>query len=374
MAASRSSKTLVIGDWDADGVIAAAEVVYSQEILGVFPDRCKCGVEAVPASPRTLAPVLEKLKDSCWDNVVILDIPYTDEVAKALADFVQQQRSKGCQAKVYYFDHHNVTIERSHEIEAGLQGLPFVGVSSTSVLVRAFLESQGAKLSQRLKELVMAAAVLEGGGGLTKALKQKGPTVPEGVIKMVASISKALNQTKDPEMWKRYVRWAASILPFEIAVGEASNPLSQGLSISEESDREVKQAAIELAMSAKNVGPIKLVDARGKWNKSGSSALASAIYKMTRTTTALLVTKSDGATLLIIRSGRGEAMKLAEELYKSGLALDVGGHHNIASVRLRDGIAVSQLEDALRRAVLNMAKTSARKTPDDSGPAPSKDA
>ena len=366
MSEAKGPRTLVVGDWDADGVIAAAEIVYSQEILGVFPERCKCGVEAVPASPRTFASVLERFKDACWNNIVVLDVPYTDEVAKALAGFVQQQRSKGCQANVYYFDHHNVTIERSREIEEGLRGFPFVGVSSTSVLVRTFLESQGAKLSQRLRELVMAAAVLEGGGGLAKALKEKGPAVPEGVVRMVASISKALNQTKDPEMWRRYVRWAASILPFEIAVGEPSNPLSQGLNISEESDREVRQAAIELAMSARNVGPVKLVDARGKWNKSGASALASAIYKMTKTTTALLVTKSDGSTLLIIRSGRGEAMRLAEELYKEGLALDIGGHHNIASARLRDGVTVTQLEDALRRAILNMTRASARKTSDGS--------
>ncbi len=354
MAAQQESRqrALIIGDWDADGVIASAEIVYAQEVLGLFPAKCKCPIELAPASPRTLQSVLEGYRGSCWCCLVLLDIPFTNDVESALEAFMSAQQSLGCKPRLYYFDHHKTTLESATKIEEKYSGLVFVGVSPTSVLVKAFLESMGAKLTPRLRDLVSGAAVLEGGGWLSRAVRG----VSDGIVKMTASISKVLNQTKDPELWRRYVKWAASVLPFEPTPLAHSNPLEEGMSISEESDREIRQVAVDLAMSAKPVGFLKFVDARGKWSKGGSSALASAIYKMVKCTVALLVSKQDGTNLLIIRSSHGEAMSIAEELLKAGIAADIGGHHNIASLRLKEEVTVQQLEDALRRASLEAAR------------------
>ncbi|MGC9210505.1 MAG: phosphoesterase [Acidilobus sp.] len=342
MSEGRRPKVLVIGDWDADGVIAAAEISYAQETLGVFPFKGKADLELRPAGPRSFQ---EALTGGCWDYLVILDIPFTQEVESGLDALF----NSGCRPRIYYFDHHKTTLEKSSHIEEKYNALVFVGVSPTSILVRSFLESQGVRLTPRLKELVASLAVLESGGWLSRQVKG----VSEGVVKVAASISKSMNQTKDPELWRRYVRWASSVLPFEPSpVSKGDDVVSRGLQVSVETDKEIKEAARTLAMEARTIGFVKFVDARGRWSKSGASALASAIYRITKMTTVLLVSKGDGSNILIARGSRGDAMKLMEELYKLGVVEDVGGHENIALGRLKQGVSQKDLENALRRASL----------------------
>ncbi|MFP3264849.1 MAG: phosphoesterase [Acidilobus sp.] len=341
-------KVLVVGDWDADGIIASAEIVYASEVARAFPVKgIRCSPELRPASPRTLG---EALKGGCWDYLILLDIPFTQEVEAALDQLV----GEGCRPKLYYFDHHKITIEKSAYIEEKFSAIAFVGLSPTSVLVKVFLESQGVKLTPRLRDLVSSAAILEGGGWLSRSSRD----ATEGMVKLAASMSKAINQSKDPEMWRKYVRWAASVVPFDLSLiapaseSEYESLVSKGLEVSERSDKEVKEAAMSLAMTAKTVGFVKFVDARDKWRRSGASALASAIYKMTKSAVALWTSREDGVELLIIRSGHGEAMRIAEELHRLGVLEDVGGHDNIASGRVRKGLREKELEDALRRASL----------------------
>lgn len=339
-------KILIVGDWDADGIIASAEIVYASEVAKAFPVKGnKCPAELRPASPRTIS---EAFKGGCWDYTILLDIPFTQEVEASLDQLI----AGGCKPKIYYFDHHKITIEKSTYIESKYSAVTFIGLSPTSVLVKVFLESLGVKLTPRLKDLVSSAAVLEGGGWLSRNNRN----ATEGMVKLAASISKVINQSKDPELWRKYVRWASSVLPFDVSVIPSAKDyeslVSKGLEISERSDKEIKEVATGLAMTAKAVGFLKLVDARGKWNKSGASALASAIYKITKSTVALLVSKGDDTELLIIRSGHGEAMKIAEELFKEGVIEDLGGHENIASGRVKKGISDKELEDAIRRASL----------------------
>ncbi len=344
MQQAASAKVLVVGDWDADGVIAAAEISYAQEVLGVFPVRGRASLELRPSGPRSFQAALQ---GGCWDYLIILDIPFTQEVEAGL----QALFDSGCRPKVYYFDHHKVTLEKTSYIEERFNATAFVGVSPTSILVKAFLEGLGVRLTPRLKDLVASMAVLESGGWLSRQVRQ----VPEGVVKIAASISKSINQSKDPDLWRRYVKWASSVLPFEPSqlAGE-EDIVAKGLSTSAETDHEVRDAARDLAMEARTVGFVKFVDARGKWNKSGASALASAIFRMTRMTTALLIAKGDGTNILIVRGVKGDAMKLMEALFRLGVVEDVGGHENIASGRLRQGVGVKELEEALRRASLEL--------------------
>ena len=124
---------LVVGDWDADGIIASAEILFAQETARAFPVKgAKCTPELRPSSPRNIGDVL---KDPCWDYLVILDIPFTPEVEQALDSVV----SNGCRPKIYYFDHHKVTIEKSPYIESKYSAVAFVGISPTSVLVLSLI-------------------------------------------------------------------------------------------------------------------------------------------------------------------------------------------------------------------------------------------
>ena len=338
------AKVLVIGDWDADGVIAAAEISYAQETLGVFPVKGRAEVELRPAGPRSFQAAL---LGGCWDYVVILDIPFTQDVEAALKALFDS----GCKPKIYYFDHHKVTLEKATYIEETFNATTFIGVSPTSILVKAFLEGLGVRLTLRLRDLVASMAVLESGGWLGRREGQ----VPEGVVKIAASISKTINQSKDPELWRRYVKWASSVLPFEpSSLGGEEDLVVKGLTASAVSDHEIKDVARTLAMEARTVGFVKFVDARGKWNKSGASALASAIFRITKMTTVLLVSKGDGTNIVIVRGVKGDAMRLMESLYRLGVVEDVGGHENIASGRLKQGIGIKELEDALRRASLEL--------------------
>ncbi|MMZ68139.1 hypothetical protein D1872_307900 [compost metagenome] len=64
---------------------------------------------------------------------------------------------------------------------------------------------------------------------------------------------------------------------------------------------------------------------------------------------ALLIQRDDGALLLVIRGHRGLPQLLAEMLVKEGIAVDKGGHKNLATCRLKEGVKVQNLIDALRK-------------------------
>jgi oligoribonuclease NrnB/cAMP/cGMP phosphodiesterase (DHH superfamily) len=102
-------KVAVIADWDADGVVSAALILYSQYSKGVFPLEERTKPCLIPAGPRSIKRVVEEGK--CWEVVVILDIPYTSEVEETI------QHLRECGARIYYFDHHSSTIEAIRKLE-----------------------------------------------------------------------------------------------------------------------------------------------------------------------------------------------------------------------------------------------------------------
>ncbi|MEB3765507.1 MAG: hypothetical protein GSR77_05020 [Desulfurococcales archaeon] len=352
----------VIADWDADGVVAAALLVYVQEVKGVFPEKGRQKVCLVPSGPRSISKIREAGK--CWRTVVLLDIPFTQEVEETI-----KWMRENCNSKIFYFDHHSSTINAIHDLEEKYQVFVVVGKSPTSILLQRFLEGLNVKITPRLREFIKAVAVLEGGKHIKRQIEAS-----EGIITLAASISKALNQTRSREAWSKYVRWISNPIPFEEVkikidkiipragssepkrVEEKENLVKLGIEISKTSDKEIRKVAMDLAMSAKNLGYVKFIDARGAWSKRGTSALASAIYKIINFPVAVLVEKEEGSRLLIIRSGKGEAESILSKLYDMGIVEDKGGHRNIAVAKVKDEVTVSMLEKSLRKASFEAAK------------------
>lgn len=350
----------VIGDWDADGIVSTAIVYYTQSRLGVFPLRGRRIPFTSPGGPRSFPEVVASLK-VCPKVLVVLDIPYTSEVAEGLKSF----RGRGCSGRVYYFDHHPSTIDSLPELEDELKVDAVVGRSATAVLLRTFLAGMNVKLTPRLEGFVRAVAVLEGSKKRVPQLSQE-EIVEERLVQIAASMSKALNLTRDPELWRSYVEWLANPIPFESpkvrlpGVNAELDLIEASIDMGREADEEAKQAAIDLAMSAENLGYIKFVDARGKWKKRGATALAGYIHRMTGQPVAVLVEKRDGSLLLVIRASHGAAVRIAEILKAMNALEDVGGHGNVATGRLRQGLSLDKLKSMLRRAVFQALQETRR--------------
>ncbi|WP_460123794.1 phosphoesterase [Stetteria hydrogenophila] len=339
---SDKPRVVVIADWDADGVVSAAIIKYAQERLGIFPIKGEARVELIPSGPRGFAEALGSV--GCADALVILDIPLTTDVYKALVEY----RAR-CSGAIYYFDHHDSTLKGNSELER-LGVKTVLGKSATAVLVRMFIEGFGGRLTPRLASFSDAVAILEGGS--KRRLKQLKNTSSQ-IVGMAASISKAINVSKDREMWRRYVDWLSNPLPFEpprfaVATGKA-NPIEEGMKLSKEAEEEVKKAALDLSMQAIRVGFLKFVDAEDKWKTRGATALAGEISRISGQPVALLVKRNDGVRLLIIRGHKGLPEVLADLLLKEGLVEDKGGHRNVAICRVKEGVSKQDLINALRR-------------------------
>ncbi len=340
-------KVLIIGDWDADGVVSSAIVFYVQEKLGVYPTQGKRKVRTEPAGPRSIAELSKKL-ERCWDCVVVLDIPYTESVET----FLKEYRALGCTGRILYFDHHPSTIENATNIERRFAAETFLGKNATSMILYRFLEGIGIRLPEKLKRYAMAVAVLEG-----KRYRSRKVFVDERMVRLVASISKTLNKVRDPDLWRAYVKWLANPLPTEPPKIRIRNEVQSSIEVSKEVDAEAKRIAMELAMSSERLGYIRFVDARGKWRRRGATALASHIFRIVGEPVALLVDKDEGTYLLIIRSSRGLAMALAKKLESLGLLEDVGGHENITVSRIVSNFDINRLKEALRRGALEEIMT-----------------
>jgi len=339
-------RVVITADWDADGVVSAAQVYYSQVHLGKFPVRSRnVQVQAIPSGPRSIVERVERFE--CGDYLVILDIPFTDNVKAALEAY----RSRCPSAEILYFDHHETTINNLRYLESELNVKGFVGRTPTSIIVMNTLKSLGISLMPRLRNFAEAIYFLES-PGRRRQLPGIEPSVPPKVVQIAASISKTLNKMKDEETWFKFVKWLSNPLPFEddIVKLHGKGVVESAMSIGEEADREMERIAMDLAMQARQIGFIKFVDARSKWNKPGSSALASNIFKILKTPVAVLIDRDDGARLLILRSGRGEAARIMKALLERGVVEDMGGHDNIAVGRLSDEVTLKKLEEALTRA------------------------
>ncbi|MFN4046156.1 MAG: phosphoesterase, partial [Acidilobaceae archaeon] len=146
----------IVADWDADGVVSAAQLLYAQEKLRVFPVRGKVHVDLLPSGPRGFK---DKVSGKCWDYVIVIDIPFTEDVDMGL----KSMADSGCNFKLYYFDHHKSTAENMDYIEKTYGGIVVSGSTSTSLIIKNFLEKLGIKITPRLKLFIEAVTAIEGG-------------------------------------------------------------------------------------------------------------------------------------------------------------------------------------------------------------------
>lgn len=333
----------VIADWDADGVTSAAMIYYAQHYKRVYPLRGHYDVALEPAGPRGFPDALGHIVGGggCPDALVVLDIPLTSSVYDVLSNFLRECK----ETRLVYIDHHFSTIYMSKKLYE-LSEEVYLGHKPTAMLTFNLLRSLGVRhMTPRLEAFMKAVGVLERGARpLTEAERR--------VVKLAASISKACTVLRDKEMWQKLVKWLASPLPQDMPFDRKL--VEKVVKIAEESDREIMEKAKELAITARRIGYIRFIDARGKWASRGSSALASKLYKVLKQPVALLIERDDGVKLLIIRSkGRG-AYRVATGLVKEGIALDIGGHSGLAIVRLKDDLDLPELENALRRLSLRL--------------------
>ena len=338
-----SYEVAVISDWDVDGVVSAAEVVYAQEFLGIYPIKKRCRVRLLPASAHTFSQVVHEISGDSYSTVVVLDIPYTRNLIRGLK--ILRKISKN----IVYFDHHISTMVNIKKLENVVDEL-IITRAPTALAVAHMLKSLGARLSPRLEVFMKAASAIERGTRSSLSSTQR------NLLKLVVAISRTLSQTKDRTLWERLVRWLSSPLSF------SAMPFSQSLeSIIGGEDRktymdEVKALANELAIGALKVYNLRLVDVRKR--KLGDvklTTLASALHRVFRAPVALIgYSKRTNAPLLILKSRDDLPYRLALKLWKDGVVREVGGHQSIAICVLKRDYPVTELASVLRRALVSV--------------------
>jgi hypothetical protein len=335
---------LVLADWDADGATSAAMIYYAQYYRKVYPLQGRHDVALEPTGPRGFPETLKGFMDSygCPNALVVLDIPLTEKILETLHEF-----ARACGgSRLIYIDHHFSTLYMSKELYK-LSEEVYLGHKPTAILTYNLLRSLGVqRLTPRLQAFVNAVGVLERSRRPTSEAEAR-------IVKLAASVSKASTVLRDPELWRRLVKWLASPLPHDLPIDREA--VERALRVSEESDKQLMEEAKELAFSARRIGYLKFIDARKEWKgRRGASALASKLYRILRQPVALLVEREDGALLLIVRSrGRG-AYRVAVGLLREGLAENIGGHGGLAVVRLKEGIDINELLEKLRRLSLKL--------------------
>ncbi len=328
-------RVFVGGDWDADGLVSTALIVYSQEKLEEYPIKGKAFLDKKPVDPERLKFILSEIRIP-YDLVILLDLPYTESVPKVLWMLKKHFGVK----KIMYVDHHLSTQINAKKLEGFVDELIIDRRKPTAAIIQGILEDNGVRITDRLKAFVEVVYYMD-----------TGRRVPEKYMKLfqVASLfSKAFNVSRDEKIWLKIVDWLASPVPLATPIDEKI--MAKLREIVERRDEEVKQLALDLAMGARKVGGFRFIDARGKWKHRGGSALASKIYSILKSPVALLVDTSKEYTLLIVKAPRGTAYRVAKYFMGNGLALDIAGHPNLAIIKLPKDPDVKEVVDALMQA------------------------
>ncbi len=329
---------IVIADWDADGVVSAAMILYAQQYQGKYPLKGKRSVALRPATPRTLAQALRwEPSYECPEVIMFLDIPYVKHNYKIILDV---KRRCG-RTRIVYIDHHLSTIHNAHSLEKLVDEV-IVGYSSTALLVYNLLRAIGVRLTPRLENFARAINYME------RSIKV--PPELESMVKLASSISKAMKVEKNEELWERLVKWMASPLPFTTPP-PLDRAIDKAQKLAERADELLKHLSLELAMSAEKYGHLRLVNAQCiDLRGASTTALTSRIYKILRKPV-ILFTERDERKFLVIKAGRGLAAKIASMLMRYGIVEDVGGHASIAVLRIKGDVDF----DVIRNVVKDLA-------------------
>lgn len=329
-------RVFIGGDWDADGLVASALLVYSQEKLGMYPLKAKAIVEKKPVDPERIKFIFKELRGD-YDLVVLLDLPYT----KAVPQILKMLKQHFGVNKIMYIDHHLSTISNRDKLEEVVDELILDHREPTASILYRILESNGVSVHHRLKAFVEVVKYMD-----------SGRRVPEKYLKLfelTSSFSKALTVLRDEKIWEKLVDWLASPTPLPMPLDQ--RVLERVKKAIEKRDREIEEKALDLAMGARKIGALRFVDARQVWKHRGGTALASKIASILKSPVAVLVDTNKNYSLLIIKASGGRAYRIAKYLVGEGIGMDIAGHPNLAIIRVAKNINVNELVDALYKAV-----------------------
>jgi len=332
----KRKKVLILGDWDADGVVATASLVYSQEILRKYPLEGDVDVEKIPVDPDRLKFLLGKLGGS-YNYVYFLDIPYSE----AVSGIVKLLKQHFGVERVVIVDHHIASVQKINELRSIFDEVLVDYKKPTSVLLYEELVKRGISVHTKLKEFVEVIKYMDAGR-----------RIPEKYMKLfelAKMISKALTAIRNEELWEKTVKWLADPTPSPIPLNEQTWITVK--KVIEERDREVTDVAMRLALGAVKVGDFRFVDARGLWKKRGATALASKLSLILKAPVAMLAGTNRGYSLLIIKASGGRAFRVAKFLLAEGVAQDIAGHPNLAIVRVPKDIDKKSLIELLYQAL-----------------------
>jgi len=329
-------RVFVGGDWDADGVIAAALMTYAQEKVGLYPYKGSAIVDKKPVDPERIIKIFGDLKGS-YDALVLLDLPYSERVFRVLS-MLKNHFSIG---RIIYIDHHLSSISNVSRLKSIVDELYVYHEKPTSVILYEILVKNNIRVHQRLKSFVEVVRYMD-----------SGLRVPDNMIKLfelTKLFSKALTIVRDEDLWVKIVDWLASptILPNPIQ----EDLMNQVKKIIEERDREIEKIALDLAVSAVKISNYRFIDARNIWRHRGASSLASKLSSILRKPVILLVDTKKDYSLLIIKASGGRAYRVAKYLMGEGIGLDIAGHPNLAIVKIGKKVKKNDLINTLYRAV-----------------------
>jgi hypothetical protein len=330
------ARIFIGGDWDADGIVATALLVYSQEKLRVYPLDRVAVVEKKPVDPEGLRYIFGELS-GVYDLAVFLDLPYTNAVPRVMAMLKKHFGVK----RIMYVDHHISTHENREVLENIVDDLIIDRSRSTSRIIYDILVEKNIRVPARLEKFVEVVDYMDVGKRIPSELMK--------LFELVKLVSKALTIRRDVEIWEKTVEWLASPVPLPSSF--ENTILEKVKSIVEEHDRRVEAIATDLAVSAIRIGDFRFIDARSKWRYRGASALASKLASILKAPVILWIDTNKEYTLLIIKAPHGRAYRIAEYLVKEGIGAGTAGHPNLAIIKIPRNIGENKLREYIHKAV-----------------------
>ncbi len=327
---------IVIGDWDADGFVSVAEVVYAQEVVGVYPVKSKTKTYVFPSTPRSLQSLLPHIMSLITSSndrsyVVLLDIAYTRTVKR----FIQAIKNAG--SYIVFIDHHLSTHLGYGELERVVDEL-YVGRKPVASLVYTLLKSLGVNFTERLDRFIEAVLCLEGGA---KCRNKK-------LLQLVALMSKATTTSRDAMIWEKIVRWLAAPL-VQVSLPFTENELRKYMVMRSGSQCNEIENALVLAPSAIKLFNYRLIKVEELQKGCRLASLATALYRVLKGDIFLYISNGN---LLVVKTRDYTAYKIAMALHEQGIAKDIAGHERLAIVKLKESISFETLMETLKRIIV----------------------
>jgi len=322
---------LIISDWDADGAVSAAILLYLQS-SELFPQKKKLNVNLVPGGPRDAPSILKSIA-GCPSYIAFLDIACNQSILESLGSL----KSRCPSTEVIYIDHHFSTLECLKELRQHVSKLRVGSSKPTSLHLAEIAHELGKPLPERLEVFAKAVGYIE--------LGKRPPDELMNAVSLVASIARALKLEKDSSFWTKMVRWMSNPLPIPMSKGdlEILNRVSEE---AKKRDEELERAVEDFSIGAQRWGCFRFVDARKKWRRRGVSSLATRLSRKLRSPVALLASVK-GGEILVIRTRNSAAKLIADELLSQGIGSDAGGHRNIVVVKLKEGYRLEKIRQIL---------------------------